>query len=180
MSRTRTAQPEAPPPLGKAARTRLRLVEAVRREIEDEGAISAEAVARRADSSPATFYNHFSSKDEAVLAAFDAAMADLVAFVETRLRVEAALEHGLTPFLRGWLTECVGFFRTNSLVFGAARALSPSSAELRRVFADRESEALVHYTRFVRLGQRAGLVRAGDPAALAEAWMLATQGGASE
>lgn len=161
---------------GKAERTRLRLVEAVRDELQAAGVCSAEAVARRAESSPATFYNHFQSKDDAILAAFDAAMHDLVAFVDRRLDVSDALELGRTAFLRDWIESCVAFFRANSLVFSAARTQLANADGFRAIYRAREAEALAHYTRFVRLAQRAGLVRAGDPDALAEVFMLTSEG----
>ncbi len=164
------------PRLGKSARTRLRLVDAVRREIEDAGAVHAEAVARRAESSPATFYNHFSSKDDAVLAAFDATMQDLVEVVREGLDVSLALEMGLEEFLRAWTWSCIEFFRANSLVFGAARALSPSSREMRRLFEAREAESLELYVRFVRLGQHAQMIAGEEPDVLGELFMLTCQG----
>ena len=55
-------------PLRKTERTRLRLVDAVRAEIEATGGFTAEHVARRAETSPATFYNHFESKDDLIVA----------------------------------------------------------------------------------------------------------------
>lgn len=173
---TRMRGPGPEPPPGKSARTRLRLVDAVRREIEDAGAVNAGAVARRAESSPATFYNHFSSKDEAVLAAFDATMEDLVAVVREGLDVSRALEMGLEAFLRAWTWSCIEFFRANSLVFGAARALSPASREMRRVFEAREAESLELYVRFVRLGQHAQMIAGDEPEVLGELFMLSCQG----
>lgn len=175
LDSSRKSRPPTPRP-GKSARTRLRLVDAVRREIEDTGAVNAEAVARRAESSPATFYNHFASKDAAVLAAFEATMEDLVAVVGEGLDVSRALDMGLEDFLREWTWSCLEFFRANSLVFGAARALTPSSREMGRVLKAREAESLELYVRFVRLGQRAQIVAGDDPEALAELFMLTCQG----
>ena len=104
-------------PLRKTERTRLRLVEAVRHEIEDAGAFTAEQAARRAGASPATFYNHFGSKEDALAAAFAALMDDLVGHVETQLRVERLLELGLEAFAREWVWATARFFRTNSKTF---------------------------------------------------------------
>ncbi len=161
---------------GRAARTRLRLVEAVRSTIEDEGAVSAGEVARRAGTSSATFYNYFETHDVAVAGAFDAAMVDLVAFVEHELDVAELLDAELTPFLEGWTWRAFGFFRENSVVFDLARSLHLRSPEIRTIYRDREAEALAHYTRFVRLGQRASVIRNGDTDAMAEAMMLTSQG----
>jgi len=162
-------------PLGKAERTRLRLVDAVRRTIAAEGTITAGSVARRADTSPATFYNHFSSHDEAVVEAFSAAMRDLVDFVEAELDVASLLDLGLDAFIEGWTWRSLELFRANSAVFDMATAAAHRSPAIRDVYRRREAEALEHYERFVRLGQRAGLFRDGDGAAMAEALMLLSQ-----
>lgn len=164
------------PPRGKAARTRLRLVESVREEIEAEGNFSPDSVARRAASSPATFYNHFASKDEAVLAAFEAVMGELVEFVQQGLDVARALDEGLEAFLHDWTWTCIGFFRANNLLFSAARSRMSSRDDFRVVYLAREAEALEAYTRFVRLGQRAGLIREAEPEALAEVFLLTSEG----
>lgn len=183
-----TLDPQAPrspapdagrPPVGprrKSERTRLRLVDAVRAEIESSGVFTAEQVARRAETSPATFYNHFASKDEALAASFASVMDDLVDHVEAHLRIDRLLEAGLEGFARDWVSACVAFFRTNSACLRAAQAQLPQSAELRAIYRDHEAAALAHYTRFVELGQRAGVVRPGPASAIALAWMIQDEG----
>lgn len=177
MTAAGTEEGSAVRPLGKAERTRLRLVDAVRRTIAAEGTISAGSVARRAETSPATFYNHFSSHDEAVVEAFSAAMRDLVDFVEAELDVVSLLELGIEVFLEGWTWRSLDFFRANSAVFDMATAAARRSPAIRDVYRRREAEALEHYERFVRLGQRAGQVRGGegDAPAIAEALMLLSE-----
>lgn len=167
---------ERPHATGKAARTRLRLVDAARRSIEDDGTVSAEAVARRADASPATYYNHFSSNEAAVAAAFDAAMVDLVAFVAAELDLLAVLDVGLETFLTDWTWRSFDFFRANSAVFGLAKTHLRRNAEIRSTYVASEAEASDHYRRFVRLGQRAGVFRDGDVDAMAEVLMLQSEG----
>lgn len=164
------------PRLRKTQRTRLRLVEAVRAEIEAEGAFTAEQVARRAETSPATFYNHFAGKDEALAAAFDAVMDDLVALVDARLRIDRLLELGLDAFAADWVRACVDFFRANSVTLRAAQAQMAASDELRRIYREHEAAALSRYVRFVTLGQRARAVREGEARAMASAWMIQNQG----
>jgi AcrR family transcriptional regulator len=164
------------PVLRKTERTRLRLVEAVRCELEEAGAFTAEQAARRAGSSPATFYNHFGSKDDALCAAFAALMDDLVAHVDTHLRVDRLLELGLERFARAWVIETAGFFRANSRTFAAAQMQMPASKGLRDIFRDGEAAALVSYERFIRLGQAARALRAGAPGPIALAFMIGNQG----
>lgn len=163
-------------PLRKTERTRLRLVDAVRAEIESTGGFTAELVARRAETSPATFYNHFANKDEALAASFTAVMRDLVTHVETHLRIDRLLEVGLETFARDWLMACIAFFRANSSTLDSAQAQVPASDELRHIFRDHEAAALAHYVRFVELAQKASVVREGDAAAIAHALMIQNEG----
>jgi AcrR family transcriptional regulator len=164
------------PPLRKTERTRLRLVAAVREEIEGAGAFTAELAARRAGASPATFYNHFGSKEDALCAAFSALMEDLVELVDAHLRVDRLLEVGLEAFARDWVSVTARFFRANSNTFGAAQMQMPTSKALRSIFSDGEAAALAVYERFVRLGQAARVLRAGAPGVIALAFMIANQG----
>ena len=166
----------ASPRLSKTERTRLRLVEAVRAEIEGAGDFTAERVARRSETSPATFYNHFASKEDALAASFEAVMDDLVALVEQHLGIEPLLDRGLDAFAADWVLACAAFFRANSATLRAAQARVPGSALLRRIFREHEDAALAHYVRFVELGQRAHAIRAGDASAMAHALMIQNQG----
>lgn len=163
-------------PARKADRTRMRLVEAIREEFASSGGFTADLVARRTGSSSATFYNHFASKDEALLAAFSAAMNDLVAMVASQLQIERILDAGIEDFASEWVLTCVDFFRANSEVFKAAQMQFPRSPKLRKVYRDREQVAFEKYERFVRLGQAARTIRTGDTSAIANVMMIASEG----
>ena len=161
----------------KIERTRLRLVEAVRSEIQaNGGTFTAETAARRAGSSPATFYNHFPSKGSALTAAYETLMRDLVAFVRGELQIDRALEQGLERFIADWLLAVSAFFAANTHVFRAAQAALPGSKEMRDVFREREAEAFECYHRFVNLGQAARLLRTGDAHAMAQVLMVTSEG----
>jgi len=162
--------------LGKTERTRLRLVDAVRAELEDAGQFTAEQVARRAETSPATFYNHFAGRDDALAAGFSAVMQDLVAHVDTHLRIDRVLDAGLDAFAGDWVSACLAFFRANSATLRAAQAQLPASDTLRRIFREHEDGALERYVRFVRLGQQAGVFRDGEATAIAHALMIQNEG----
>jgi AcrR family transcriptional regulator len=163
-------------PRRKTDRTRLSLVSAVRESVEATGGFTADRVARRAGSSPATFYNHFASKQDALRAAFEAVMDDLVRFVDAQLRIERVLESGLPSFANSWVAACATFFRANSRVFSAAQIQLPTSKALRDVYRVRESAAFETFERFIRLGQTAQVFRGGDPAAIAQAMMVTSEG----
>jgi AcrR family transcriptional regulator len=174
--RARSAPDAVLRPNGKTDRTRLRLVAAIREEFAASGAFTADLVARRAGSSQATFYNHFASKEEALNAAFSAAMNDLVDMVTGQLQIERVLDAGLDRFASEWVLACVEFFRANSLVFSAAQMQFPRSTKLREIYRDREQAACERYERFVRLGQAARTIRTGDTSAIANVMMIASQG----
>ena len=90
-------------PYGKLERTRQRLVNSIREEIAASGNFSGEQVAARAGTSVATFYNHFDSREDALIAAYELLMQDLVALVVDHCRIERLLDLGLRDFLAAWL-----------------------------------------------------------------------------
>jgi len=159
----------------KAQRTRSRFVREIRRELTASGSFTAAQIAARANTSPATFYNHFRSKDQALSAAFATVMEELLALVEQGLNIERLLEVGLSQFCEQWAATCAEFFRSNAVVLQVAQAEAPGSASLRKLFTSHEDTAFTHYRRFVELAQRANLCRAGDPDAMARVLMMANQ-----
>ena len=159
----------------KADRTRRRFVSAIRSELAETGVLSPVSVSKRAQTSPATFYNHFRSRQAALASAFEAAMDDLLEIVSQGLRVELLLAQGLSEFCAGWAQTCAGFFRDNATLLLVAQAEAPASEALRRTFARRQQESLDRYVQFVTLGQRAGMIRAGDPQAIAQLLLVTNQ-----
>lgn len=159
----------------KADRTRRRFVSAIRSELAETGVLSPGSVSKRAQTSPATFYNHFRSREAALASAFEAAMDDLLEIVSRGLRVELLLAQGLADFCTGWARACAGFFRDNATLLAVAQAEAPASESLRRTFASRQQEALDRYVQFVELGQRAGMIRAGEPQAIAQLLLVTNQ-----
>lgn len=162
--------------MSKTDRTRMRLVAAVREELEQHGSFNAAGVARRAKASTATFYNHFESQDEAFDAAYRALMDDLVRHVTNGLKVERLLETGLAEFASQWVAGCVRFFRSNSVLFAISQAKALNSAVVRQVYADSEKLAIDHCERFIRLGQSAQIFRTGEARDIARAMMILSEG----
>lgn len=160
----------------KIARTRHRLVCAIGDEIRESGGFTADLVARRAESSTATFYNHFASKEEALLAVYSTVMEDLVRFVREQLEVERLLELGLQRFVADWTLAVAGFFREHSGVFRVAQAKLPGSSDLRDVYRLHEAQAFDAYRRFVSLGQAASVFRAGNANAIAQVLLVTSEG----
>lgn len=159
----------------KIDRTRHRFVAAIRSELATTGLFTADTVAKRAKTSPATFYNHFSSKDVALASAFEAAMDELLVMVGSGLRIEHLLQQGLNDFCSGWAKVCAEFFRSNATLLAVVQAEAPGSEELRQIFASRQHESLVRYERFVELGQLAQVIRPGDTNVMAKLLLITNQ-----
>jgi len=157
-------------------RTRERLVAATRAEIAARGAFTAEAVATRSGHSPATFYSYFPSKSDALEAAFDAVLRDLVDFCADELAIERLLDEGLEARCRVLVAATSRFFAANERVFRCALAALPGSRSLRACYRRREAAAFEHHLRFVARGQKARLLRSGDPEALARGLLVLLQG----
>lgn len=161
---------------GKSERTRRRLVQAIREEIRASGHFTAERVSQRAGSSPATFYNHFSNKDDALLAAYEALMAELDETIAGHCRIEPLLDQGLDSFVSNWLLDTAQFFSDNASLFRLAQAAIEQSKALRDIYRRHEADATGVYRRFIELGQAARVIRQGDAVALAQVLVVITEG----
>jgi AcrR family transcriptional regulator len=157
-------------------RTHERLVDATRAEIAAAGSFTAERVAARAGSSPATFYSYFPSKADALAAAFESVMADLVQLCERELSIERLLDAGLAERCAGIVEATADFFGEHENLFRCALAALPESRRLRGIYREHEAEAFDVHLRFVERAQRAGQIGAGEPGAVAQCLLVQLQG----
>ncbi len=164
------------PSTPKTRRTRDSLVAATRAELARHGRFTAERIAARSGTSPATFYHYFPSKEDALVAAFEALMGDLAAFVEQELAIERLLDEGLEARCHGLAAATAGFFAEHALLFRCALAGLPGSRRLRDVYRAGETASFGLFRAFVTRGQRAGAIRSGDVDALARGLLVLTQG----
>jgi len=153
---------------GKFKRTRAKLVTAIRNEIHESGDFNADLVAKRSGSSPANFYNHFASKDTALIAAYDLMMSDLVALVADQCTIERLLDEGMQPFMAAWMLRTAQFFAENAALFRLTQSAFGRSKTLRDLFRKHEQAVTQCYRRFIELGQAAKQIRGGDPITLAQ------------
>jgi AcrR family transcriptional regulator len=161
---------------GRSQQTRQALVSATRQVVASGAHLDAEAVARRAGLSTATFYGYFASRNGALLAAADQVLGEFNARVATLLRIERLLDVGLGDLSRELLAAVVGALRENAATLRLARARLTEDADLRDAFRARERELLGILRRFVELGAAARRVREGDHAAIAVALLVTLQG----
>lgn len=171
------AQAVAGPPAGKAMRTHRALVEATRAELEAAGGrFSGEAVAARAGMAPATFYVYFPTKDDALAAALDDVLTELVDRTLAELTVEGLLEDGLAEVVDRAVQSALRLFRTSAAVFRVALARLPEHRGIREVYRHHQRHAQDDIERFVRLGASAGKLTADDPAVVATSLLVLFQG----
>lgn len=171
-----TDQPGGAAVSTRLARNRYKLVAGIRAEVADTGNFTAESVAQRAGISPATFYNHFATKDAALVAAYQALMSDLADSVSRHCRIERLLDEGLDDFAMNWLLDSAAFFANNAALFRLAQATIERSRELRELFRHYEDSMIDTYRRFIELGQAAGLIRTGDCLAMAQTLAVISEG----
>ena len=160
----------------RSRRTRAALVAAVRSELRATGSFTAELVAERAGCSPATFYSHFATKDDALAAAFEVVLGDLVSQAEVHFTLDVVRARGVGQTVRDLVEHQATFFRTESLVFRAALARLPEHRGLRDAYRNAEAANLAHLKSVVSDAQNLGLIRPGSPDVLAEAVMVLAQG----
>ncbi len=168
----------AGPPFGseKARRTYETLVSATRESIRDEGTFSPARVAERAGVAAATFYAYFSSREDALAAAFEQILEEFHARTVSWLSIEALLEDGLEEVCRTFAWKVVRFYEADHGTFRLALSRLSTDRSIRDVVRRSQSEGLEHIERFLTLGMAAGKVRPGDAAKLGMAMLVLVQG----
>ncbi|MEP5764858.1 MAG: TetR/AcrR family transcriptional regulator [Halieaceae bacterium] len=163
------------PAAGKLERTRQRLLQAIREEAQASGNFSAEQVAARAGISTATFYNHFATKDEALLAAGEGLLGEMLDMVREQCSIEKLLDQGLYDFAYAWLERAIPIFSNDASLLRLLGAATERSDDL-KALARRHQESLLEvYARFIELGQAASVVRPGDKDVIARVLLVTAE-----
>lgn len=160
----------------RSRRTRTALVAAVRAELAASGTFTAAAVAARAGCSAATFYSHFGTKDDALTAAFEQTLTELVDRSIRDLDPSRLRTGGIEATLARFVDEQARFFRTETLVFRTALSRLPHHRPIRDAYRDAERRTLDHLVLVVGELIDAGSIAATDSTGLATAFMVASQG----
>ena len=160
----------------RSRRTRAALVAGVRAELATSGTFTAAAVATRAGCSPATFYSHFGTKDDALTAAFEQTLSELVDRSIRDLDPARLRADGIDTTVAHFVEEQARFFRTETLVFRAALSRLPHHRPIRDVYRDAERRTLDHLVVAFRDLIAGGRIAGTDPIDLATAFMVASQG----
>lgn len=160
----------------RSRRTRVALVAAVRAELAATGSFTADAVAERAGCSPATFYSHFGAKDDALTAAFEQTLTELVDLSIRDLATASFTTNGIEPTMARFVEEQTRFFRRESLVFRTAISRLPHHRPIRDAYRRAEQRTLDHFALVFHDLAGAGMIAPAEPMELATAFMVAAQG----
>jgi AcrR family transcriptional regulator len=151
-------------------------VAAVREELRRTGTFTVNAVAEGAGCSPATYYAHFPSKDEALTEAFGALLADLQDFMAGVFEVEALRRLGLVGFARALVADLVGYFRVETLAVRAGMAAVPENHEALVAYKTAEEAIVKLVAGFLTKAEGDGLLPGPDAAGRAAAVVVIVQG----
>jgi AcrR family transcriptional regulator len=164
------------PRTARSRRTRAAIVAAVREELRRASSFSVEAVVARAGCSPATYYSHFPSKDDALAEAFGFVLADLERVFAELFELDALRALGVDGFASRAEAESVRFFRSEALVFRAGLARLPEHPEIRDRYRATEQATLRHIAGFLSEAGKAGLLPSAAVAERASAVVVLSQG----
>ena len=93
------------PATKRSKQTRADLARAARDEIALTGEVDSEAIAKAAGVSVATFYSHFASHDDAIAAALDLSLIEIVGVAEDKFLAESFASDGLDAVLVDLIAE---------------------------------------------------------------------------
>lgn len=163
------------PATKRSQRTRSELACATHAEVADSGTVNVEAIASAANVSTATFYAHFSTHDDALAAALDISLTNIVGVVEQHFDIAPMIEDGLQTVVRRLVRLHHRAFRSENLVLRAALARVSQHRLTRDTYREHELRSHRHLVRHIELGQKAGLLRAGSPDRRATSMMVLLQ-----
>lgn len=164
------------PATKRSKQTRADLARAAHDEIARTGEVDSEAIAKAAGVSVATFYSHFASHDDAIAAALDLSLIEIVGVAEHRFLAELFATDGLDAVLVDLIAEMHRVFRKESLVLRAAQARLLAHAPSRHMFRSHETRSIEHLTTQIQLGQEAGHLGDGPADKRATSLLVLLQG----
>jgi AcrR family transcriptional regulator len=160
----------------KAQRTHRALTRATHAVIAETGGFNADLVAERAGVAPATFYAYFPSKDEALAAAIDDVLTELIERTLEACSIEQLLDAGLRATIESAVDAVLDVFTSSALVMRLALARVPESRTIRHVYRDHQQEVTAGLRRFVELGIAAGRIADLDVATATATLLVVLQG----
>ena len=131
----------------RSQRTRAALVAALNERLTRNGGFTADEIAELAGCTPATFWSHFGTKDDAIAAAFSAALEDLIEVVSALFGEEPGdLRRTSRAERLRWsertIDELLSYFSSRALLYRAAIARIPESREIRKIYRRTEKRTI--------------------------------------
>ena len=164
------------PATKRSKQTRADLARAAHEEIARNGKVDSDAIAKAAGVSVATFYSHFASHDDAIAAALDLSLGEIVGVAEDVFLAELFASDGLDAVLVKLIAEMHRVFRKESLVLRAAQARLLAHAPSRHIFRSHEIRSIEHLTAQIQLGQESGQLGDGPADKRAMSLLVLLQG----
>jgi hypothetical protein len=160
----------------RSRRTRAALVAAVRSVLRESGTFDAERVAAVAGCSPATYYAHLSTNDDALSEAFALVLEDLDLLSEDVFTIAALRGMGVDGFCRHLVERFSEFFTTESAVFRAALAKLYTHQRMRSAYREADAASHARVRRLLENAAAEGIVAGGSAPDRAEAIVVLLQG----
>lgn len=129
-----------PTKTARSRRTRAALTASVRDRLCAQGGFTAEEVAGDAGCTVGTFWAHFSTKDDAVAAAFEQALDDLILVVEVTFSEPPA--DNSNAWAAATVDRLVDYFATNALLYRLAIARLPEHRPIRDAYRTAEHRTI--------------------------------------
>ena len=164
------------PATKRSKQTRADLARAAHDEIARTGEVDSDAIAKKAGVSVATFYSHFASHDDAIAAALDLSLTEIVGVAEDQFLADLVASEGLDAVLTKLIAEMHRVFRKDSLVLRAAQARLLAHPPSRHMFRSHEVRSIEHLTAQIQLGQESGHLGAGPADKRAMSLLVLLQG----
>ena len=164
------------PATKRSRQTRTDLARAAHDEVARNGKVDSDAIAEAAGVSVATFYSHFASHDDALAAALDLSLTEIVGVAENEFLAESVASDGLDAVLTRVIDQMHRAFRKESLVLRAAQARLLAHAPSRHMFRSHETRSIEHLTTQIQLGQESGHLGDGPADKRAVSLLVLLQG----
>lgn len=151
-------------------------MDAIRAQFRLRGSLDVSAVASAAGVTTATFYNHFDTNEDSIVAAFDVVLQGLVATSDDIVTIALLDDSGPLETMRLYVDREVGLLRADSQLMRAGVALIAHHPGARAVFRRAESIHLAHLVEVLTEAKENSVIDINDPKATAESLLVLAHG----
>lgn len=160
----------------RSKRTRSALAQAVHQQLSNDGLLDVRSATAAAGVSEATFYAHFASHDNAIAAALDLALVQIVGVAELHFGVDEIRRIGLEAHVGQLVIKSHAVFAAEGSVLRTSLARLSHHREIGEVYLRHEIRSHEHICAEIELAQAEGLITHGRPEPRATALLVLLQG----